>query len=83
MIKCNDKDPPWITNELKTGIKRKHRVFKKFLDRGRKQEDWNLVKEVRNETSKMITNAKEKYHQKLGQKNFLILAKVQMVIGQF
>ena len=68
VIKCNDKDPPWITSELKTAIKRKHRVFKKFLDRGRRQEDWNLVKEVRNETSKMITDAKEKYYQKLGHK---------------
>ena len=68
IIKCNDKDPPWITNELKTAIKRKHRVFKKFLDRGRRQEDWNLVKEVRNETSKMITNAMKNYYQKLGHK---------------
>ena len=68
IIKCNDKDPPWITSELKTAIKRKHRVFKRFLDRGRRQEDWNLVKEVCNETSKMITNAKENYYQKLGHK---------------
>ena len=28
VIKCNDKDPPWITPELKTAIKRKHRVFR-------------------------------------------------------
>ena len=68
IIKCTDKDPPWINNELKTAIKRKHRVFKKFLVRGRRQEDWNLVKEVRNETSKMITDTKEKYYQKLGHK---------------
>ena len=61
VIKCNDKDPPWITPELKTAIKRKHRVFKKYKDRGRWLEDWNLVKEVRNETSRLITKAKENY----------------------
>ena len=25
-IKCNDKDPPWIAKELKSAIRRKHRV---------------------------------------------------------
>ena len=59
VMKCNDKDPPWITPELKTAIKRKHRVFKEYKDRGRRLEDWNLVKEVRNETSTLITKAKE------------------------
>ena len=27
IIKCNDKDPPWISSEIKTAIKRKHRVI--------------------------------------------------------
>lgn len=26
----NDKDPPWITKDVKVAIKRKHRVFLKF-----------------------------------------------------
>jgi len=68
VIKCNDKDPPWITPELKTAIKRKHRVFRKYKDRGRRLEDWNLVKEVRNKTSRLITKAKENYFSTMGRK---------------
>ena len=43
VIKCNDKDPSWITHQLKTAIKRINLVFNKFLDRGKKQEDWNYM----------------------------------------
>ena len=68
VIKCNDKDPPWITHELKTAIKRKHRVYRKYVRRGQRKEDWDQVKNIRNETSKMIINAKEKYFLNLGRK---------------
>ena len=67
-IRCNDKDPPWITKELKSAIKRKHRVYRKFVQHGRRPEEWNLVKTIRNRTSKMIIHAKESYYQKLGKK---------------
>ena len=68
VIKCDEKDPPWITQELKTAIKRKHRVFRHYVNRGRRPEDWAKVKDVRNSTSKMITDAKQKYHITLGRK---------------
>ena len=47
IIKSNDKDAPWITPELKSAIKRKHRVFRKYVRRGRSREDWKTVKESR------------------------------------
>ena len=31
IIKINDKDAPWITPELKSAIRRKHRVFRKYV----------------------------------------------------
>ena len=34
IITCNDKDPPWITPEIKTAIKRKHHVYNKYVRRG-------------------------------------------------
>ena len=34
IITCNDKDPPWITPEIKTAIKRKHRVYNNMSDEG-------------------------------------------------
>ena len=36
VIRCDDRDPPWITPKLKTAIKRKHRVYNKYVKRGRK-----------------------------------------------
>ena len=36
VVKYNDKDAPWVTAEVKTAIRRKHRVYIKFLQRGRK-----------------------------------------------
>ena len=68
IIQFNDKDPPWITQEVKSAIKRKHRVYKKFVQRGRRVEDLGNVKEVRNLASKLIANAKENYYKKLGRK---------------
>ena len=69
VVKCNDKDAPWVTAEVKTAIRRRHRVYEKFLQRGKKQEDWIKVKDARKETSNIIIYAKVKYYLKLG-RNF-------------
>ena len=58
VVKFDDRDPPWMKQELNTAIKRKHRVYAKFVKRGRKMEDWNHVKNLQNETTKMINNCK-------------------------
>ena len=68
MIKCHDKDPPWITPEIKTAIKRKHRVYNKYIRRRRKPEEWEYVRVTRNETSKIVTDAKETYFASLRSK---------------
>ena len=68
MIIFNDKDPPWITPSIKTAIKRKHRVYNKFAKRGHKPEEWEPVRMIRNETSRMITDVKENYFSTLGRK---------------
>ena len=49
-IKINDKNPPWLTPDLKSAIRRKHRVYRMYIRRGRKQEDWNLVRNIQFES---------------------------------
>ena len=66
ILSFNDKDPPWITRQVKTAIKRKRRVFRKFMNGDRRPEDWQLFKTVRNETSRLVVNAKEMYYCNLG-----------------
>ena len=67
-ITCCDRDVPWITNDVKTAIKRKHRVYRRYVKRRRKPEDWTHVKQVKNDATKMITDAKNKYYSWLGEK---------------
>ena len=61
MITCNDKDPPRITPVIKPEIKRKHKVYNKFAKRGHNLDEWEPVRMIRNETSRMITDAKKNY----------------------
>ena len=67
-IKINDKDAPWITPELKSAIKRKHRAFRKYIRRGRNHDDLKTVKKIQAENSKKILDAKNSYYLKLGKK---------------
>ena len=57
-----------MTSQLKTAIKRKHRVYNKSVKRGCKAEEWEHLKTLSQNTSQMITSAKEKYFLKLSQK---------------
>ena len=43
-------------------------MFRHYVNRGRRPEDWAKVKEVGNSTSKMITDARQRYHITLGRK---------------
>ena len=49
-----------MTSKLKTATKRKHRVHNKYVKRGCKAEEWEHVKTLSQNTSQMITSAKEK-----------------------
>ena len=68
IVKFDDRDPPWLKPELKTAIKRKHRLYAKFVKRGRKMEDWNHVKNLQNETTRTIINAKNECYLHLGRR---------------
>ena len=67
-ITCSDRDAPWITDDVKIAIKRKHRVYHRYVKRGRRPEDWTRVKQVKNDATKMITDAKNKYYSRLSEK---------------
>ena len=58
VITCNDKDAPWITNEVKTAIKRNVRVHRKWVVRGRILEERGHIRSVQNETNRIIKKPK-------------------------
>ena len=58
-IICCDRDAPWITDDVKKAIKCEHHVYHRYVKGGRKPEDWTHVKQVKNDATKMITDAKK------------------------
>ena len=62
------RDALWITPTLKTAIKRNVRVYRKWGKRGRNETDHNNVREVQNTTNRLIREAKQAHHKKLGEK---------------
>ena len=68
IITCNDRDAPWITPKLKTAIKRNARVYRKWVRRGRNENDRFEVRTIQNNTNKLIREAKQTYYKKLGEK---------------
>ena len=68
IITCNEKDATWINPEVKTAIKRKSRVYRKWVNRGRNPCDHDEVCEIRNATYKLIKEAKLAYYTSLGSK---------------
>ena len=67
VITCNDKDPPWLTVEIKTLIKKKNLLFKKFS--GSKSETiLSQLTSFSNKLAEMILSSKEKYYNNLGSK---------------
>ena len=68
VITCDDCDAPWMTATLKSAIKRKHRVYNKYVKHGRKPDDWGYVRSFRNETSAKINKAKDDYFSDVGKK---------------
>ena len=67
-IIIDDRYPTWITCDIKTAVKRKHRVFNRHVKGRRKPEHWECVKQVTNATCRMITSARETYFKNLGEK---------------
>ena len=68
VITYDDRDPPLMTATLKSAIKWKHRVYNKYVKRGRKPDDWEYVQTVRNETYPKINKAKDDYFSDFGKK---------------
>ena len=65
-LKCNSKDPPWINKNIKKALRRKNRLYRKFISGGQKKEDETNLTEATNMVSELISSAKESYFVKMG-----------------
>ena len=64
----NDKDAPWVTPEVKAAIRKNHRTFKKWKDRGKQPAGKLHVQETQLATNDIIAKAKSVYLDRLSRK---------------
>ena len=60
VITIDNRDPPWINEEIKCKIKSKNKTFQQYLKKGRKVIDFEVVFKEPTELFEMIQNQKEK-----------------------
>ena len=62
------RDPPWLSREIKSRLRKHNKIYKKFKVNGFKEEEKILVDTSKLEINEMILNAKEKFLQNQGAK---------------
>ena len=60
------KDPPWMTEKLKSKIKWKDKAYRDYLKTGKTEADY--VHHAISEVSQLISESKDKYYNKLAMK---------------
>ena len=78
LIVCDDKDPPWMNNEIKTLIKRKNWLYQRQRRSGTL--DYNMLNAI-TMNSNAMNSSKLKYHDFLG-KSLILLKQQLQPIGQ-
>ena len=65
MIKCDCRQPPWMTERIKNKLKERAKLTKKYFKCGKKECDLVQITALSNESAKTILEAKEKYIRQL------------------
>ena len=68
MIKCDYRQPPWMTDSIKNKLKKRAKLTKKHFKCSKKESDLIQITALSNECTKTILEAKEKYIRHLSQK---------------
>ena len=61
-------DPPWYNKDIRYGLKKYNKLYKKFKENGFTEQDEEMVENTKIQISTMILDAKEKYLQNQGAK---------------
>ncbi|MCG7879453.1 MAG: reverse transcriptase domain-containing protein [Candidatus Thiodiazotropha taylori] len=63
-IRIKPQEPPWITSQIKTNIRKRKRLFKK-AKRTNACVDWTRFKTLRNKTTQMIRDSKQALYDRI------------------
>ena len=68
MTKSNSKYAPWISNEIKRSLRKKARLYGKYVSNGSKEQDFNNLKTYSTYCSDLISSSKKSYFTRLSNK---------------
>ena len=67
-IKCSHKDPPWMNKKIKSALRNKNRLYKKYISGGNKREDEIKLRADTIFVSDLIASTKDSYFADLGKR---------------
>ena len=68
VITCDDRDPPWINDNIKNKIKWKNSMYKNYKRIGKKTEDYQFLVKAVSEVFQLIEKCKDEYYYRLGKR---------------
>ena len=60
VITCDDSNPPWINDNIKSKIRWKNSMYKNYKRNGKKTEDYELLTKAVSKVSELIEKSKGK-----------------------
>ena len=67
-VLCDDKDPPWMTNGVRTAIEMKTSAYKEYINSGMRHNYYIRLEDLTTKLSNLIRDTKTEYHSKLAAK---------------
>ena len=68
IVTCNDKDPIWMNEKIKSKVKSKNQLYKVYIKNDRNKVDFlNLINSIA-ELNKLVSTNKTSYYENLGKK---------------
>ena len=68
LITVDDKDPPWVTENIKKLLKDKSKLYTQYIKIRRKEEDYEKILNVTTNVTTEISNSKKNYFDNLAEK---------------
>ena len=68
VITCDDRDPPWINEEVKNFIRFRNEIYKNYVRNGRTTSDYDLLFDTSQQLSVLINNRKSNHFANLSKK---------------
>ena len=68
LITCNDRDPAWMTSNIRNKFNSKNVMYRTFIRNGKNHIDYTRPENIRQEISNLVLEAKEKHYHWLSKK---------------